>query len=182
MWRVRRREGSFLGQAFRRSRALRDSPKIIGFDTFSGFPSIDDKDENGLPNAERRPGGFGVAQDVYERLQGLIRDYDANRFLNQFEKVTLVRGDAVETIPAFIKAHPYLLVSLLFLDFDLYTPTKAALESFLPRMSRGAVVALDEINSARWPGETQALLETIDLKRHSIRRFTMDPNIGYIVL
>ena len=79
-------------------------------------------------------------------------------------------------------SNPHLLVSLLFLDFDLYEPTKVALDSFLPRMSKGAVLAFDEINSARWPGETQALLEAMDLRRHRIQQFPMDPNIAYIVL
>ena len=71
---------------------------------------------------------------------------------------------------------------MLFLDFDLYAPTRTALEWLVPRMGRGAVLAFDEINSARWPGETRALLEMVDLKKHRINRFTMDPNIAYIVL
>ena len=49
-------------------------------------------------------------------------------------------------------------MSLLFLDFDLYEPTKAALEQFVPRMPRGAVLAFDELDNPIWPGETKALL------------------------
>ncbi len=49
-------------------------------------------------------------------------------------------------------------------------------------MSKGAVLAFDEINSARWPGETQALLEAMDLRSYRIQQFPMDPNIAYIVL
>ena len=37
---------------------------------------------------------------------------------------------------------------MLYLDFDLYAPTKAALETFLPRMPKGAILAFDELNQA----------------------------------
>jgi hypothetical protein len=155
---------------------------VIGFDTFEGFPSIHAKDRTGADNRDLRPGGLGTGTDVYDELTDLIREYDENRFLSQYQKVFLVKGDAVQTIPAFIASNPHLLVSLLFLDFDLYEPTKVALDSFLPRMGKGAVLAFDEINSARWPGETQALLEAMDLRSYRIQQFPMDPNISYIVL
>ncbi len=51
-----------------------------------------------------------------------------------------------------------LVVSLLYLDFDLRAPTAKALELFLPRMPVGVVVAVDEVNVAEWPGETLGLL------------------------
>ena len=50
-------------------------------------------------------------------------------------------------------------MSLLYLDFDLYEPTKCA----FPRMPKGAVVAFDELNHAAWPGETMALLDTLGI-------------------
>jgi len=102
--------------------------------------------------------------------------------LNKFEKVFLVKGDALETIPQYIEENPHLLVSLLFLDFDLYEPTKVALENFLPRMSKGSIIAFDEINNPWWPGETTALLEKFNLREVQINRFTFDPNISYIIL
>jgi hypothetical protein len=97
-------------------------------------------------------------------------------------KPAIVKGDAVETIPNFIKQHKYLLVSLLFLDFDLYLPTKVALTNFLPRMCKGSILAFDEINNPWWSGETEAMLEVLNLKDHQIKRFSFDPNISYIVL
>jgi hypothetical protein len=64
----------------------------------------------------------------------------------------------------------------------LYEPTKVALEHFVPRMSKGAILAFDEINNPWWPGETKALLESINIRDYEIRRFSFDPNIAYIVL
>lgn len=156
--------------------------RVFGFDTFDGFPSIDAKDAGGAANRDLKVGGFGTQLDTYAELQQLIEAFDENRFLNQFEKVALVRGDAAVTIPQFLQDEPSVLVSLLFLDFDLYEPTRVALQSFLPRMPRGAVLAFDEINNRWWPGETTAMLECLDLRRCEIRRFAFDPNISYVVL
>lgn len=156
--------------------------RIFGFDTFEGFPEISKKDERGEANKDLKIGGFSSAQGVLDEINDLIKEYDDNRFLNQFQKIFIVKGDATKTIPQFIEEHKYLLISLLFMDFDLYEPTKVALEYFLPRMCKGAVLAFDEINNPWWPGETTALLETLELKNYEIRRFPFDPNIAYIVL
>jgi hypothetical protein len=157
--------------------------RIFGFDTFEGFPSVSERDQAaGAANDHLKVGGFRAGADTYGELQQLIASYDENRFLNQFPKVSLVKGDALQTIPKFLKDEPSVLVSLLFLDFDLYEPTRAALQGFLPRMARGSVLAFDEVNNRWWPGETQAMLECLNLREHALRRFSFDPNIAYVVL
>ena len=156
--------------------------RIIGFDTFEGFPPIAEQDKGGQENAALKEGGLATGYDVYAELTELIAEFDANRFLNQFPKVHLVKGDACATIPQFIRDNPHLLVSLLFMDFDLYEPTKVALEHFLPRMGAGSILAFDELNNPWWPGEMRAVLEMLDLRQYRISRFPFDPSIAYIVL
>lgn len=74
-----------------------------------------------------------------------------------------------------------MIVALLFLDFDLYEPTKIALEHFVSRIPKGGILAFDEINNQFWPGETIALLERYkDLNQLEIKKFDFDPNIAYI--
>jgi hypothetical protein len=96
--------------------------------------------------------------------------------------VHLIKGDVVQTIPPFLESHPHLVVSLLFLDMDLYEPTRAALEQFVPRMPKGAVLVFDELDNPMWPGETIATLETVGLGRLPLRRLEWDPYISYAVL
>ena len=158
--------------------------RVIGFDTFEGFPEVDVRDQAGAAgNPELAAGGFAAQPDSYRELQECIRDFDENRFLNQFPKIELVRGDARETMPRYLAENQHLLVSLLFLDFDIYAPTKCALETFLPRMPKGAVIAFDEINNSAWKGETTAMLEVLgDINRYRIEKFPFDPNIAYIRL
>lgn len=155
--------------------------RIIGFDTFTGFPDIHEKDRQGGRSEHLHPGAFGEHGDLMEEITRLIALHDANRPLGHIPKVELVRGDACETIPAYVQEHPHLLVSLLYLDFDLYAPTKAALEHLYPRIPKGGIVAFDELNCAEFPGETVALLETVGLEKAELRRFPYDPYISYFV-
>ena len=158
--------------------------KVIGFDTFEGFPGTNEKDISALShnaNKELKPGGFKSHGDIFEELHECISEYDDNRFLNQYEKISLVKGDALETIPRYIQENQHILIALLFLDFDLYEPTKVALRHLLPRMPKGGIIAFDEINNQFWQGETVAMLEELlPLHNYAIRKFEFDPNIAYI--
>lgn len=149
--------------------------RIYGFDTFSGFSTVHEKDRSDYTRFES--GAFHA--DSYEELNELLKVYDSDRFLGHIGKVELIKGDATKTIPEFIKSHQHLVISVLFLDFDLYAPTKVALEHFYPRMPRGAIIAFDELDNPLWPGETTALLETIGINQLEIQRVEFDPYIGY---
>lgn len=152
--------------------------RIYGFDTFAGFPNVSPQDRNPLAKHERG----SLFADSHEELLELITEYDRDRFLGHIDKVHLIKGDVVETVPKFIVEHPHLVVSLLFLDMDLYDPTKVAIEHFLPRMPKGAVIAFDELDNPMWPGETMALLESLGLRKLELRRMEWDPYISFAVL
>jgi len=156
--------------------------QVIGFDTFEGFPEIGENDIGQYSNNNLYEGGFKLNYNVYDELTELIDIYNDNRFLNEFQKIKLIKGNACEKIPEFISNNPHLIVSLMFLDFDLYEPTKVALENFIPRIPKGGIIAFDEINNQYWPGETQALLEKININKFSLRKFDFDPNISFIVI
>jgi len=153
--------------------------KIIGFDTFSGFPEVSEID---LRNPNTKEGMFSEEYDVYGELSEVIKEFDENRFINQIQKVELVQGDASITIPKYIEDNPHLIISLLFLDFDIYKPTTVALGNLLPRMPKGAIIAFDEINNVDWPGETLAMLEKFDLNLKQLECFEFEPNISFIQL
>tara|TARA_B100001248_G_scaffold261482_1_gene252825 strand:+ start:236 stop:880 length:645 start_codon:yes stop_codon:yes gene_type:complete len=149
--------------------------KIIGFDTFEGFPSVADIDNS-------KTGMFAEDYNIFEELSGCIKEYNENRFLNNIDKVELIKGDANKTIPTYIENNKHLLVSLLYLDFDIYEPTKTAINCFLPRMSKGSIIAFDEINNENWKGETMAMLESLNIKDYKIESFSFEPNISFIQL
>jgi hypothetical protein len=150
--------------------------RVIGFDTFSGFPSVSEADI-GRENA--RVGG--LAGSSLDELDFAARTYDLARPMSHIPKIHLVAGDFMESGPAFVDANPHLIVSLLYLDFDLRDPTARALELFLPRMPAGAVLAFDQTNAADWPGETTALIDTIGLRHLRLERLPIT-SISWAVL
>jgi len=152
--------------------------RVYGFDTFEGFPSIAEKDAN----SRRMPKTGELRSASHDELQRLIQIYDDDRFLGHVDKVHLIKGDVVETIPRFVEQNQHLVVSLLFLDFDLYEPTRIALQQFLPRMPKGAILAFDELDNPIWPGETAALLETAGIGNMQLRRLEFDPYISFATL
>ncbi len=153
--------------------------RILGFDTFEGFPSICEKD--GEQTIHYKMVG-GLRSDAYSDIQEAIRLFDENRYISHLPKVELVKGDAIETIPAYIENNPHTVISLLYLDFDIYEPTLVALRNFLPRMPKGAIVAFDELNASDWPGETLAVLEEVGLRHLRLKRFSFDSCRCYAVL
>jgi len=150
--------------------------KVYGFDTFSGFPSVAEKDTAHSTGAIRTG---DLAASSYEEILELSAASDSTRFLGHVPKVELIKGDATKTIPEFVETHPHLVVSLLYLDFDLYEPTKVALEHFVPRMPKGAIIAFDELDNALWPGETLAMLEAFKARPLKLERLPFEPYIGF---
>ena len=125
---------------------------------------------------------FSEKFNILDDIKLSIKDYDKNRFINHISKIELIKGDATKTIPQFLRKNKHLLISLLFLDFDIYKPTFIALKNFLPRMSKGAIIAFDELNNKQWPGATMALLKKFNINKHKINNFQFEPNISYIIL
>ncbi len=158
--------------------------RIIGFDTFTGFPEVSETDLAGDPQRKSehlKVGGF-AAPEAREDLDKWIELYDENRYLNHFPKVELVVGDFLQTCGPFIAENAHLVVSCLYLDFDLYAPTKLALETFLPRIPRGGLIVFDELNEAVFPGETVAALELDLIRTLKIRRFPFEPRMAYAIV
>jgi hypothetical protein len=152
--------------------------RIYGFDTFEGFPSVGPNDVN-----RRKTAAVGdLKADSHDELQRLIEIYDQDRFLGHIDKVHLVKGDLSVTVPKFVAENPHLVVSLLFLDVDLYQPTRTALEHLLPRMPKGAVLAFDQLDNPIWPGEAAALNDALGIGKLELRRFEWDPYVAYAIL
>ncbi len=154
--------------------------KVIGFDTFKGFPSIDEKDKKGTDGSLIKVGE--LQGSTYDSVSEAISIYNENRPLNHIPKVELVKGDISKTAPKYLDENPHLIVSMLYLDVDLYKPTKVMLETFVPKMPKGALIVFDELNAKMFPGETVAVDEVIGLKNIKIQRFPFDSYVSYTVI
>jgi hypothetical protein len=154
--------------------------KVIGFDTFSGFPSVAAEDLKGGTSSHFHVGG--LTGSPKEDVEKAIKLYDLNRPLKHIPKVELVEGDACLTAQQYLRDNPHLVVSILYLDVDLFEPTKALIEAFLPRMPKGSIIAFDELNAKMFPGETVAVADVIGINNLQIRRFPFDSYVSYAVL
>jgi len=154
--------------------------KVIGFDTFMGFLDVDPEDTG--PGASAHVVAGGLTGSTIDNVAEAVAIYDMNRPLGHIPKVELVKGDIAVTAPKYVAANKHLVVSLLYLDLDLYAPTAAAIDAFLPRMPRGAIVCFDELNARAFPGETVAVNEAMGLDKLKIQRFPFDPYVSFAVL
>lgn len=154
--------------------------KIIGFDTFEGFPSISNQDQM-FDGPNPKKGDFNTYPNFYEELQTNIKLFDQNRFLNHIEKIEFVKGDLTRTLPSYLEENKHLIVSLAYFDLDIYQPTLEALKLILPRIPKGGVIAFDEINNPSWPGETIALMETLGIENVRLKKFSFEPCRSYLI-
>jgi hypothetical protein len=131
--------------------------EFYGFDTFEGFPSIH---ENDIADVKWKKGDF--CNNGYDRLNNIISIHNSYYYLPT--NIKLVKGDVNETIPIFLQENKHIIVSLLYLDLDIYEPTKTCLKYLLPKMAKGSIIAFDELNWKSFPGETIAVLEELGTK------------------
>lgn len=98
---------------------------------------------------------------------------DLESCLNEKElkNIELVQGNIMESLPEFLRQHPYLRIALLHIDTDVYEPAKLGLELLWERVVKHGVVVFDDYGTVE--GETVAVDEF--LSKHSnyhLEKFT----------
>jgi len=149
---------------------------IYGFDTFSGFPSVHEKDGDGY-----KEGDLTTPDEYEETLTRTLELIESFPPLPHIRKHALIKGDASITIDAWLQENPHAIISLAIFDMDLYAPTKSVLEKIKPRLTSGSILAFDELNCQAFPGETRALDEVIGLNNLKLRRSPFHPHCAWAV-
>lgn len=123
--------------------------KVIGFDTFEGYPDTmkgkQDIDSSEAFMKEADYSGISAAK-IMEIARELGLDH----------RIELVRGDATNTIKEYVEEHGGFRAALVNLDFDIYEPTRAALESLYEIIVPRGIVVFDEYAVHEWGGESKA--------------------------
>ncbi len=153
--------------------------RIVGFDTFEGFPSIASQDGS---SSMMRPGQLATPEGYPAHLGAVLACHERLNPLGHIEKFELRRGDAVLELPKYLSERPETIVALAYFDLDLYEPTRQCLEALRPRLTRGSVLGFDELNDPDSPGETQALMETFGLGNVRLRRHPTASRVSYFVV
>lgn len=146
------------------------SRTICGFDTFEGFYGLDQKD-----GGEYREGDLYTQHEYEIKLGKILSLIESFPPLAQIEKFQLIKGDATHTIDRWLDENPHAIISMAIFDMDLYKPTKTVLEKIAPRLTKGSVLAFDELNCKMFPGETLALSEVLGLNNIRLYRSPLHP-------
>ena len=125
--------------------------KIIGFDSFSGFPEPSYKDQS---PRQAKKGDWHITSPEIIRKRLVASGISLE-----------VQNGIVEIIPGFFeqtlsswRAQP---IALLHLDVDLYDSYKICLETLYPYVVSGGAVLFDEYidSENKWPGAVLAIDE-----------------------
>jgi hypothetical protein len=150
--------------------------KIIAFDTFNSFVEFDEKDGKHELNE------MALTPNYDEYLDKVLKYHESENPIYQIQKYELIKGDACFTIPEYMKRHPETIIALIMLDFDIYKPTKKALEELLPYLTKGSIIIFDELNCESWAGETIAAQEVLGLDNYHLKHSVYSPNASYIII
>jgi len=156
--------------------------RVFGLDTFTGFPEVTKQD---MPLNAKYPELYKVgtysAKDAEQHIFELFGLLDKTRKIPQIPRMRLIKGDVRKTLPALLAEDKSIIISLLYLDVDLYAPTKEAIDVCISRMPKGSVICIDELCYEDWPGETQAVIDCFkNLNSITIERSPFVPNIATI--
>ena len=152
------------------------SRKIIGFDTFEGFVGSN-KLKDGDLAAE---GDYSVVQGWQDDLAKILDFHVGNSPLSHMQKSMLIKGDASIEVPKFLQENPHQVLSMVIFDMDIYQPTKEVLNAVLPRLMKGSILVFDEFNCDAFPGETEAAMEVLDLRKLTFKRHPHQPHCSFV--
>lgn len=153
--------------------------KVVGFDTFEGYPTPTAQDgTHDLAAA----GQYAVTEGYLEHLTRVLDYHESENTMAHVRKYELVKGDATVSIGEYLGRHPETIIALAYFDMQLYEPTRKCLEAIRPHLVKGSVIAMDELNSDEFPGETVALREVLGLDRYRMERSQYLPDRTYLIV
>jgi len=146
-----------------------NSKRYIGLDTFNGYQEEDMVDVNTAARRNHTSKRWHCSkQSVEKRLSFFDR-----------KRLSIIEGDCKVKIPQLIEKGVLQLLSLIYIDCNLYIPSLKAMEDLWPLLSSGGILAIDEHLVG---GETKAIKE-FALKNNLVLKYYGDsPGPSYYIL
>ena len=145
---------------------------IYGFDTFSGFPKSE--------IFKKKSNNFKLPKHYYKTLDNFLEIQEQFSPINHKKKFKLIKGDVRYTLKNFLNKNKFLLLSLVFFDLDLKKSTAYCLQKILKNMVKGGIIVFDQLNCPNFPGETEAVLKKLDIKKYKFSNFNGQTYSSYI--
>ena len=150
------------------------SRHIYGFDTFSGFSSVSDKDGQNVED-----GDYQSMDGHKDKLEQILAYHESIAPFPEVRKFSLIEGDVIQTVPQWIEDNPHVSISMAIFDMDIYAPTKETLTLVLDRMPKGALLVFDEFNCPMFPGETQAVQDVLGIRNLRLKKHPLQTYCAY---
>jgi hypothetical protein len=152
------------------------SRKVVGFDTFSGFPSVSD-----LDGPLARVGDYSSEPGFRQKLESMLAALEAQSPCSEQRRFELVEGDVCATLDPWLSRNPHGIVSMAIFDMDVHAPTAHAIQHLIPRLTKGSLLVFDELCHPGFPGETVAVREVLGLDKVRLRRSSLQPYCAWCV-
>jgi len=153
--------------------------KVIGFDTFTGFPSVSKSDSEECDFIKE--GGLACSDNYDDYLRAIMDYQEQDNPMSHVKKYEIIKGDASVEISEYLTKFPETIFSLVYFDFDIYKPTLDCLNKIKDRLVKGSVIAFDELCDHDSPGETKALQEVFGLNNVRLKRHQYTSRVSYFV-
>lgn len=122
--------------------------QVYAFDSFEGLQTFAKEDGENIEEIYRN--SYKGDEEVIRKC---LQTYEMENW------VSLIVGNALDTIGEFEEKNKHVMFSLSYIDFDLYAPCLKALEFSHRNLSIGGYIIMDEALTSEWKGEGQALKE-----------------------
>jgi hypothetical protein len=150
--------------------------KIVGFDTFEGFEGTGNKDGK---DTFYKKGGLMLPKNYQLYINKLLEVQEKFNPISHIKKFEIVKGDASKTLKKYLDREKHTIVAFAFFDMDIYKPTKDCLKILTKYVTKGSIIAFDELNCDYAKSITTALKEVFDMKTIEIKRFSHISKISY---
>ena len=150
--------------------------KIIGFDTFEGFMGAGAKDGKKTFFENK---GLSLPKNYELFLNNILEVQEKFNPVSHVKKFEIIKGDASKTLKKYLKKERQTIVAFAFFDMDIYKPTKDCLKVLKNYVTKGTIIAFDELNCDYAKSVTNALKEVFDMKTIEIKRFSHISKISY---
>jgi hypothetical protein len=130
------------------------SRKVYGFDNFTGYDGLTEKDGNPQPWISSIT---GEKKTKFEFVQELVELHNNDNLIPGVKRVQLINGDINLTVPDFVKNNQGTRISLLYFDVNLFEPTLTGLKYLYPLVIPGGIIAFNGYGAPPWEGEAKAI-------------------------
>ena len=148
--------------------------KLIGFDSFKGFPEPSSEKDQRAWGVETKAGQWNINSEV--SINNKVNRTNANQQIAS-TYTELVSGFFEESLK---KYEPEKLFFFVHLDVDLHSSYATCLPYFYDRLVKGGIMGFDEYNDEKWFGAKIAIDQFCEERGISLR---IEPitGRGYVV-